>query len=161
MSLAIDITFEDDAWMALPGLETLVAEASAAALAEADVAVGAGTELSVVLCDDAFIRVLNRDWRAKDRPTNVLSFPADPASRALTLGDIVIAYETTVREAEAEAKPFRDHLSHLIVHGVLHLLGFDHEDDAEAEAMERREIAALRRLGISSPYEDVATLRAE
>ena len=119
-------------------------------------------ELAIVLTDDAAIRTLNRDWRGKDAPTNVLSFPAAAPSApragdARLLGDIVIAYETTAREAVAEGKPFAHHLAHLAVHGFLHLLGYDHETDAEAEAMEALEIAVLRRLGVPNPYRCVCS----
>ena len=113
-----------------------------------------------MLCDDAFIRTLNRDWRDKDKATNVLSFPADPSARHVTLGDIVVAYETSAAEAAHEDRPLGDHLAHLVVHGTLHLLGYDHETDRDADAMERLESRALRRLDIASPYEDAGLLRA-
>ncbi len=104
-------------------------------------------ELAIVLTDDSTIRALNRDWRAKDAATNVLSFPAkeprDARGTPRLLGDIVIAYETTEREARAEHKPFAHHLAHLAVHGFLHLAGYDHEADDEAAAMERLETAIL------------------
>jgi probable rRNA maturation factor len=160
MGLSIDITVEHDAWSSLVDLEAIVERAAAAALASGDVAVTTDTELSVVFCDDTFIQALNRDWRGKDRPTNVLSFPADPTARAITLGDIVIAYETTAREASSEGRALRDHVTHLVVHGVFHLLGYDHETDSEAEVMEKLEVRALMALGIASPYEDAAPLRA-
>lgn len=160
MGLSIDINVEHDAWTSLSGIDDLVGRAVNAAVAECGVAVAAETELSLVLCDDAFIQNLNRDWRHKDKPTNVLSFPADPSARAITLGDIVIAYETTAREAASEGKPLRDHVTHLVIHGLLHLLGYDHETDSEADIMERLEIRALLTLGIASPYEDAAPLRA-
>ena len=111
---------------------------------------GADRELAVLLCDDAAMRDLNGRWRGRPEPTNVLSFPG--AAGTGTLGDIAIAYETTAREAEGEGKPFDDHLAHLAVHGFLHLLGYDHESDAEAAAMERLEVAILARLGIADPY---------
>lgn len=161
MGLAIDITIEHAAWSDLTGLDALVARAAEAAVAEGGVGVEAGTELSVVFCDDAFIRVLNRDYRTKDKPTNVLSFPSDPVARAVTLGDVILAYETCAREAAAENKVFADHVTHLVIHGVLHLLGHDHETEAEADVMEGAEVRALARLGIASPYEDAAPLRAE
>ena len=107
-------------------------------------------ELSVVLADDARVRELNRDYRGRDAPTNVLSFPM-PAGSGL-LGDVVFALETLQREAAAQGKAFSDHFAHLLVHGVLHLHGFDHETDADAADMEAREIAALARLGIDNPY---------
>jgi probable rRNA maturation factor len=102
------------------------------------------------------VRTLNRRWRGKDRPTNVLSFPAlDSASRGKPrhLGDIVIAYETTKREAIGESKPFAHHLAHLTVHGFLHLLGYDHDKNNDAEKMERLERTILKRIGIPDPYE--------
>ena len=113
-------------------------------------------EVAVVLTDDCAIRALNRDWRSKDAATNVLSFPARE-SRAVRgapclLGDIVIAFETTEREARAEHKPFVHHLAHLAVHGFLHLAGYDHEADDEADAMERLETAILARLDMPDPY---------
>lgn len=119
-------------------------------------------ELSVVLTDDAHIRALNRTWRGKDKPTNVLSFPAgeqheaeisdDYADPPLLLGDIVVARETLVREAEEEEKSVADHFTHLLVHGFVHLMGYDHEDDAEAEEMEALEAEILAHLGIANPY---------
>jgi probable rRNA maturation factor len=96
------------------------------------------------------MRTLNERWRGCAEPTNVLSFPAVPG--AATLGDIAIAYETTAREAEADGKRFADHLAHLAVHGFLHLLGYDHQSNDEADAMERRERVILARLGIADPY---------
>ena len=109
-----------------------------------------------MLSDDAAIRALNRDWRGKDAATNVLSFPTgEPgATRGIPqlLGGIVIAYETTQREARAEHKPFMDHLMHLAVHGFLHIAGYDHTADDQAAAMERLEAAILARLGVPDPY---------
>jgi probable rRNA maturation factor len=121
-------------------------------------------EVSVMLTDDAQIRELNKTWRGKDKATNVLSFPAPtPPGIALPgdagprhLGDIALAYETLVREAEDESKAFTHHFAHLIVHGVLHLLGYDHEAEAEAELMEGLEVKALSTLGIADPYRDMA-----
>ena len=113
-------------------------------------------EIAIVLTDDSAIRALNRHWRGKDAATNVLSFPAgEPRStRGIPrlLGDIVIAYETTEREARAEHKPFMNHLIHLAVHGFLHLAGHDHAADDQAAAMERLEAAILARLGVPDPY---------
>ena len=113
-------------------------------------------ELAILLTDDSAIRALNREWRKLDVPTNVLSFPAKiaRASRDLPrhLGDIVIAYETTAREAAAERKPFGHHLVHLAVHGYLHLLGYDHATDRKANKMERLEVDILARLGVPDPY---------
>jgi probable rRNA maturation factor len=113
----------------------------------------AGAELSIVLTDDASIRKINAQWRKKDAPTNVLSFPAAHMPGApRMLGDIIIAYETTAREAKDEGKPFAHHLGHLAVHGFLHLLGYDHESDEQAEEMERLEREILERLGVPDPY---------
>ena len=107
-------------------------------------------ELSIVLSDDAQVRILNRDYRGKDKPTNVLSFPVPPP--APLLGDIVLARETILREAEEKSVSFENHLTHLIMHGWLHLQGFDHQTESEAEEMESLEIAALSSLGIDNPY---------
>lgn len=115
----------------------------------------AGGEVAVMFTDDAGIRDLNRDWRSKDKATNVLSFPTPAVAREAGephLGDIAIAYETVAREAEAEEKRFDDHLVHLAVHGMLHLLGFDHETMEEAEEMEEMERLILAGLGIADPY---------
>ncbi len=111
-------------------------------------------EMSIVLADDAFVRDLNRTWRGIDTPTNVLSFPAedDDGQGPCLLGDVVLAYETVQQEAVAAGKPMLDHVSHLIVHGTLHLLGFDHEEEGEAAEMEALETAILARLGIADPY---------
>ena len=152
----IDIAVASPLWDAQPAAAQTVREAIAAAAAALDQPSG---EVSVVLTDDIAIRKLNRDWRRIDKPTNVLSFPAlqptgprgdDDAPRML--GDIAIAYETMRREASDEQKPFDHHLSHVAVHGFLHLLGYDHEDDDEAEAMETLEQEILAQLGIPDPY---------
>lgn len=112
-----------------------------------------GVELSVVLTDDDRIRVLNRTWRGIDKATNVLSFPIDEADDGPLLGDVVIARESTLREAAEEGKLFAHHATHLLVHGILHLFGYDHERDAAgAEDMERLEADILGRLGIPDPY---------
>lgn len=118
----------------------------------------AGTA-TLALADDALARDLNRRFRGKDKPTNVLSFPSgEEATPGVPLGDIVVARETVEREATLDGKPFDHHLMHLVVHGMLHLLGYDHESEAEAEAMERLETAALAELGLPDPYADpVAT----
>ncbi len=129
---------------------------AAAACAKIGTTRSGRSELSVVFSDDAAIRKLNAGWRGKDRPTNVLSFPAFPTSRGgplpPMLGDIVLAAETVKREAALEGKPIENHITHLVVHGLLHLLGYDHETDAEAEEMEAVERAALARLAIPDPY---------
>jgi probable rRNA maturation factor len=114
-----------------------------------------GAEIGVQLVDDAGVRALNARWRGFDKPTNVLSFPASPVEKlasAPMLGDIVVAYQTTRREADDERISLGDHFVHLIVHGFLHLVGFDHEDDAEAEMMEALETRVLEGLAIADPY---------
>ncbi len=117
-------------------------------------------EVSILLTDDAQVRQLNRDYRKKDQPTNVLSFPAldddtpIPPEGPVLLGDVIIARETTEREAYEESKSLKNHVSHLVVHGVLHLLGYDHIEDDEAEEMESLERSILGALGVPDPYED-------
>src|SRR5262249_30232693 len=132
----VDISIQSPLWNEHDSETTVRRAIAAAATPDTD-----GAELSVVLTDDTEIRALNAQWRQQDKPTNVLSFPVPGSADAepRMLGDIVIAYETTAREAEVERKPFAHHLSHLTVHGFLHLLGYDHETDDEAETMERRE----------------------
>ena len=146
---AIDIVVESPLWRNEPNAAAAIRRAIGAA-AEMTDAIAQPSELAVMLCDDAAMRELNTRWRGRAEPTNVLSFPA--AGRTRALGDIAIAYETTAREAEAEGKPFADHLAHLAVHGFLHLLGYDHQSDADAVAMERLEAAILARLGVADPY---------
>lgn len=141
--LIIDIARPSKGWPDVsvrPTVEAALAELDAPRLGE----------LSVVLSDDAQVRVLNRDYRGKDSPTNVLSFPMPPDSGLL--GDVVFARETLEREAAAQGKGFADHFAHLLVHGVLHLQGLDHQDDLSAEDMEAREVRALARLLIDNPY---------
>lgn len=152
MSVTVELTIEDPSWTALGDLQSLVERAVAAALAEAGVASRGGTELSCLLCDDAVIQALNLQWRGVDRPTNVLSFPAAGPGADRMLGDIVVAYGTVSREALADSKAMRDHFAHLMVHGTLHLVGRDHEAEAEAEAMEALETRAMARLGMADPY---------
>jgi probable rRNA maturation factor len=147
---AVEIVIASRRWSAQRGIESTLrrAIAEAARLSTTD------GGLAIVLSHDSAIRALNRTWRGKDAPTNVLSFPAaaPPAGARRFLGDIVLAYQTLAREAAAEGKPFRHHLAHLAVHGYLHLLGHDHETGREARAMERLEIAILARMGIPDPY---------
>ena len=151
-ALAVDIVAESPLWKAQRGADAMLRRALAAAAA----LVPSDGELAVVLTDDAAIRALNRDWRGKDAATNVLSFPAKearPDRRApRLLGDIVIAYETVAREVAADGKPFMHHLAHLAVHGFLHLVGYDHEANGDADAMEGLEIAILARLDVPDPY---------
>ncbi|MER8828279.1 rRNA maturation RNase YbeY [Mesorhizobium sp. M0938] len=150
----IDIAVEAGNWPDEAALTRLVDRAVAAAFAETGAA--GRSELSIVFSDDAHIRNLNVGWRGKDKPTNVLSFPAFPLGKGgplpPMLGDIVLAAETVAREAALEDKPLDNHITHLVIHGLLHLLGHDHETDAEAEEMEAVERAALARLAIPDPY---------
>lgn len=143
--LVIDIARPCPDW---PEVEALIAPAAHAALAELEAPHWG--ELSVVLSDDAHVQTLNHDYRAKDKPTNVLSFSM-PSETGL-MGDVIFALETITREAEAQGKTFADHFTHLLVHGVLHLQGLDHETDADAQDMEAREVCALARLSIDNPY---------
>ncbi len=121
----------------------------------ADVPVMGGAEIAVLLADDARVKAVNHQWRARDKPTNVLSFPGalpERISQAPFLGDIILAYETTAAEAAAEEKPLEHHMMHLVVHGVLHLLGYDHMTPDDAERMESLESAILSSLAIPDPY---------
>ncbi len=156
--IALDIMVEAGEWSRLEGAEDLAQRAAEAAVTVAE-ETEEDFEVSVMLTDDAHIRELNRTWRQKDKPTNVLSFPAPDqpgAEGPRHLGDIALAYETLVRESEEESKALADHFAHLIVHGILHLLGYDHEDEEEAEDMEALEVKALATLGIADPYRDMA-----
>jgi probable rRNA maturation factor len=157
-ALAVELNQPCPRWRReLPGAARLSAAAARAAVAGAGKALTAPAELSIVLGDDALLRRLNRLWRGQDKPTNVLSFPAErgtprAAGAPLLLGDVVLAFETVAREANAQGKHLADHLRHLVVHGVLHLLGYDHARAAEARRMEALERAVLCRLGVADPY---------
>src|SRR5579859_3172014 len=146
----LDVLVEAAPWNEYRALRPLLRRAVDAAAAELSTS---AAELAIVLTDDSAIRVLNRTWRGKDAPTNVLSFPAEvPAGAPALLGDIVLAYETVAREACRNGKPFAHHVAHLAVHGFLHLCGYDHERDGGAETMEQLERTILRRLDIPDPY---------
>lgn len=144
-SLIIDVAQPAKGW---PDIEGLIEPAVRIGLRE--VSEPNMGELSIVLSDDAQVQALNRDYRNKDRPTNVLSFPMPPETGLM--GDIVFALETLTREARDQSKPFAAHFTHLLIHGLFHLQGFDHLTEAEAEDMESREIRALARLSIDNPY---------
>jgi len=150
-----DLRVGDVRWSQGRDLDALVAQCLAAAMAETG-EVPPLAEVSVLFTDDEAQRTLNREHRGKDATTNVLSFPVDdmplPPGMPCTLGDISLAYETVESEAQAAAIAFDAHLRHLIIHGFLHLLGYDHENDAEASVMESKETRALARLGIADPY---------
>lgn len=153
--VALETVRDSELWNALPNAEAVIEAAVSAAFAEAGLSARPDAELSVTLADDARVRALNAEWRAKDKPTNVLTFPAvepEETADAPMLGDVILAFETVEREAREEGKPLADHVSHLTIHGVLHLFGHDHLQDSEAEAMEAIEIRALARLGIADPY---------
>ena len=160
-SLTVDVVHEVGDWSAVdPDVETAIRTA-AVAVARAQAAhIRPGMDAVIALADDATVRRLNGTYRAKDKPTNVLSFPSgDPTGSAL--GDIVLALETIVAEATDLGISARHHTQHLVVHGLLHLLGFDHETDAEATAMERLETEILATIGIADPYADTELLIAD
>ncbi|WP_334128499.1 rRNA maturation RNase YbeY [Sneathiella sp.] len=173
-SLDLAISVEDPAWLDIhPDLDVRAEKIACLALdavtREFSLKAARGEELpaveiSLLFTNDTAIRELNRDYRGKDAPTNVLSFPGNPleieeleqaiqTGEPLLLGDIVMARETLLREAEAQGKPVADHVAHLLVHGVLHLAGFDHLNENEAAEMENLEIEILRHLHIANPYE--------
>ena len=157
------MSVEDQSWVTLaPDAARLLRRAARDALAEAKAdgwkGSRVGHEISFVLTDDKRMRTLNRAYRGKDKPTNVLSFASldgvKPKPGVLwLLGDIVLASGVITREAKQQAKKLDHHLSHMAVHGMLHLMGYDHEDDADAEIMEALEIEALAEMGIANPYE--------
>lgn len=160
----LDVAFaiDDDAWERVLDEAEALCERAAKAAADAGGAddLGSWLELSLVLTDNETVRKLNRAWRAKDQPTNVLSFPGlgggfepAPDGAPILLGDVVLAHGICVAEAERDGVALADHVTHLVVHGVLHLLGFDHETEADAVEMEALEISILSGLGIENPYQ--------
>jgi probable rRNA maturation factor len=159
MDAEIAVTVEAAAWTAaLPDAEDRCHTFAAAALGAGELGEGP-VEVSIVLADDDRVQAMNRQYRGQDKPTNVLSFATLddedaplPVGAPLLLGDVVLAFETMQREALEQGKPLADHFGHLVVHGVLHLLGFDHEDDADATEMESLERAILAALGVPDPY---------
>lgn len=195
-AVEVIVSLEDGGWEdALPDAENLALRAAELALAQADGIPDGPAELSVVLADDATVQELNRTYRGKDKPTNVLSFaihaddldgddpgldaapdgedagdfdadgpgfdeesvsatrfPSQDGPVPVLLGDVILAFETVRREAAEQGKPLADHFTHLVIHGVLHLLGYDHIEDDEAEAMERLETRILAGVGIADPY---------
>jgi len=155
--LAVEILVEAGGWPPARSLRALAERAVAAAIARARPPIVAGSELAIVFTDDGHIRALNRRFRGKDKATNVLSFPAAAVSRGTfgpLLGDIVLGHETVKREAENDDLTLTDHLMHLIVHGFLHLVSYEHEVEADALAMESLETAILGDLGVADPYGD-------
>jgi len=165
--MTLEIALEaDEEWDSSRPWEPLIRKSAEAAIAESaypDLATsGRKVEISVRLTSDEQVRALNDKWRGKDKPTNVLSFPLaegyelsdeNVGGRELLLGDIVLARGVCLSESDEKRVAVEDHAAHLIVHGTLHLLGYDHRDDEEAAEMEQREARALARLGIRNPYE--------
>ncbi len=161
-----DLLIESDLWQSLEDLEAVIDRALAAGLAYVTRSEGIAflpeCELSLVFTDDAAIRTLNADHRGKDKATNVLSFPIDEEADPFgpMLGDIVFAYETVERESEELGVEIRDHLTHLCLHGFLHLLGYDHIEPDEADKMESVEVAILAQLDLPNPYEGTVPLES-
>ena len=154
--ITIDLSVEAGEWEKLGDIEALAHRAASAAISVVPKLDGE-LAVAVLLTDDAAMREINKDWRDQDKPTNVLSFPAAahpgmPGPRHI--GDLVLAWETTAREAGDEGKTIEAHASHLIVHGVLHCLGYDHASDEQAEEMEALEVSALTGIGYADPYMD-------
>jgi probable rRNA maturation factor len=153
MKVSLDISVPSPLWRRLPRARMIARETIAAAAEGAGP--GEGGDVSLCLADDAALQALNLRWRGPDKPTNVLSFPAAPLGHGgdgTALGDIALAYETLAREAQDLGVPLADHYRHLLAHGFLHLIGYDHETDAEAERMEALETRILTRLGVGDPY---------
>ena len=160
MTIIVDVEVVDPAWLAAGDVETLAQDIVATTLLEVGQRVHPDAEISIRLCDDQEIRALNLAWRGKDKATNVLSFPAPAGIDGPMLGDIVVAFEYVSEEAREAGRSLRNHLAHMLVHGLLHLLGFDHETEAEAEHMEDFERRVLGKLGIEDPYCDTVPVEA-
>lgn len=149
-NLTYDLVLESDLWPAEYLLKKIVGRVAAILQDHAN------GHIDFVFSDDAMVQILNREWRDKDKPTNVLSFPDgdEGENGVIHLGDVIMAYETVAKEAEEQKITVEDHLTHLLIHGSLHLLGYDHENDADAETMESLETRLLAELGIKNPYQD-------
>jgi probable rRNA maturation factor len=158
VTIVVEVEVVDPAWLAAGDVESLAQDVVAATLVEVGRHVHPNAEISVRLCNDAEIRVLNLAWRNKDKATNVLSFPSPAGNRSPLLGDIVVAFEYVSEEARDAGRSLRDHLTHMLVHGMLHLLGFDHEKESEAEEMEGLERRILAKLGVDDPYSDTVAV---
>ena len=162
-SVSVALSIEAEAWNEAglgdpEAISAMALQCVRAVFSRVDVAAGVQTEIALTLADDATVRAANGAWRGQDKPTNILSFPMTEltpgAAPGPLAGDLLVACETVAREARDEAKPFADHLRHLLVHGTLHLLGFDHQDDDEADRMEALEISVLADLAIADPYRE-------
>lgn len=160
MEYNVDIAVQDPQWSEVKELETLTNDVIRRTLDMADVpekAAGTPFEVSVVFVNDDMIRILNKEYRGKNKPTNVLSFAMldeenDLDASIFSLGDIILAYETIEKEARENDRFIRDHIAHLLVHGTLHLLGYDHIEDDDANVMETLEIRILEGMDIQNPY---------
>ncbi|MDB5368012.1 MAG: ybeY [Rhodospirillales bacterium] len=156
MTLVLHIDVEHEGWRGLGDVETLTRAAIAAALATKPPA-AEQIEIGIRFADDGLVQELNRTYRGKDKPTNILSFPIEdtPATQEapLLLGDLALAFETTAGEAAEKQVTLAQHATHLLVHGTLHLLGHDHQEEADADRMERLEVEILDGLGIPDPYQ--------
>jgi probable rRNA maturation factor len=147
------IAIEHEGWKTIRGLKSLVEKAVTASTTAAT----RKKTITILFADDKTLKALNNDWRGKNKPTNVLSFPAPeniklPRGEAKPLGDVALGFETIVKEAAAARINLKAHTTHLIIHGILHLLGHDHMQNDEAEVMEAKEVAILKKLGIANPY---------
>lgn len=149
--LSVDVVEDAGEWPAFGDMEILISRAAEAVATHAGV-MQTSAEVTVALSSDAGVAALNGQFRGNAKPTNVLSFPAGPGAPKGFLGDIILAAETIAREASEQATPLEHHVQHLVVHGLLHLIGFDHEEQAGAERMEVLEIEILKQLGIENPY---------
>ncbi|MEM9331494.1 MAG: rRNA maturation RNase YbeY [Pseudomonadota bacterium] len=156
MSPQIDFVYSDESDGSNSKIEDVARKAINSVLESIKPEIHPEAEVSILICDDATIEKLNDKWRGKSKPTNVLSFPNEPDG--VMLGDIAISLETTRQEARLENKSFEDHLTHLVVHGFLHLFGYDHETEEQAFQMESLETKILAILGIPDPYENGQTL---
>jgi len=156
----VDVTMQDPAWESLANIERIVKETAIKSLELAIMpkeASGRDLEASLVLANDDLLHLLNNTYREKDKPTNILTFASLDSDEPLTegvlsLGDVFLSYETLLKEAQEQGKFITDHIRHLVVHGVLHLLGYDHETDDDATDMETLEIRILETLGVQNPY---------